>query len=75
MTTFCFIGVDVAYENGLPVLTVPLPSRRERCQFTLKPVNNNLDDFICFLEQEDGGIDRVAAYKSGKLLIFSCKRN
>ncbi|XP_065164653.1 calcium uniporter protein, mitochondrial isoform X1 [Atheta coriaria] len=53
--------VTVEYCRGLPVVTVPLPSRRERCKFTLKPITNNVGDLIAMLKNEDKGIDRVVA--------------
>ena len=52
-------GVEVAYSRGLPQITVPLPSRREKCRFTLKPISNTVGDFIGQLHTEDRGIDRV----------------
>ncbi|KAL8601482.1 hypothetical protein ACOMHN_000424 [Nucella lapillus] len=55
--------VIVQFRDGLPVVSVPLPSRRESCEFTLKPVSHTLGDFMEFIRQEDGGIDRVAVYK------------
>ncbi|RZC41566.1 calcium uniporter protein, mitochondrial, partial [Asbolus verrucosus] len=44
---------------GLPQITVPLPSRRERCRFTLRPISNTVGDFHEMLKKEDRGIDRV----------------
>ena len=49
----------MAYSRGLPQITVPLPSRREKCRFTLKPISNTVGDFIGQLHTEDRGIDRV----------------
>uniref|UniRef100_A0A8C5KIS1 Calcium uniporter protein n=1 Tax=Jaculus jaculus TaxID=51337 RepID=A0A8C5KIS1_JACJA len=37
--------VTVVYQNGLPVISVRLPTRHERCQFTLKPIS---DSVVCF---------------------------
>ncbi|KAG7512463.1 calcium uniporter protein, mitochondrial isoform X1 [Solea senegalensis] len=54
--------VTVAYQNGLPVISVTLPSRRERCQFTLKPLSDCVGVFLQQLQAEDRGIDRVAIY-------------
>ncbi|ELT99754.1 hypothetical protein CAPTEDRAFT_226862 [Capitella teleta] len=54
--------VDVRFQHGLPVLSIPLPSRQERCQFTLRPISNNLGDLVQFMQAEDKGIDRVTAY-------------
>lgn len=52
--------VTVEYYRGLPQVTVPLPSRRERCRFTLKPISHTVGDFLRMLSSEDKGIDRVA---------------
>jgi len=52
--------VTVEYFRGLPQVTVPLPSRRERCRFTLRPISNTVGDFLTMLCHEDRGIDRVA---------------
>lgn len=51
--------LSVEYWKGLPRLTIPLPSRKERCRFTLKPISNTVGDFIQMICQEDRGIDRV----------------
>lgn len=58
--------VTVVYQNGLPVISVSLPSRRERCQFTLKPLSDCVGVFLQQLQAEDRGIDRVAIYSTGK---------
>uniref|UniRef100_A0A8C0LLT2 Calcium uniporter protein n=1 Tax=Canis lupus dingo TaxID=286419 RepID=A0A8C0LLT2_CANLU len=60
--------VTVVYQNGLPVISVRLPSRRERCQFTLKPISDSVGVFLRQLQEEDRGIDRVAIYSPGKHL-------
>lgn len=57
--------VTVVYQNGLPVISVSLPSRRERCQFTLKPLSDCVGVFLQQLQAEDRGIDRVAIYSMG----------
>lgn len=46
-------------------MTVPLPSRRERCRFTLRPISNTVGDFLAMLCHEDHGIDRVAVSSLG----------
>ncbi|XP_064630687.1 calcium uniporter protein, mitochondrial-like [Lineus longissimus] len=61
--------VDVHYRHGLPVISVPLPSRLEKCQFTLKPITNTVGDFLSYLQKEDGGIDRAAIYSEDDLRI------
>lgn len=54
--------VDIKYRHGLPVVTLPLPSRHELCQFTLKPVTHTVGDFLSQIKQEDKGIDIVTIY-------------
>lgn len=56
--------VTVVYQNGLPVISVTLPSRRERCRFTLKPISDSVGVFLQQLQEEDRGIDRVAIYST-----------
>ncbi|XP_076269483.1 mitochondrial calcium uniporter isoform X2 [Rhynchophorus ferrugineus] len=51
--------LNVEYHKGLPKITVPLPSRKERCSFVLKPISNTVGDFLDMLKREDKGIDRV----------------
>ncbi|KAJ1142940.1 hypothetical protein NDU88_009252 [Pleurodeles waltl] len=63
--------VTVVYQNGLPVISVSLPSRRERCQFTLKPISDSVGVFLQQLQAEDRGIDRVAIYASDGTRIAS----
>ncbi|XP_046493327.1 calcium uniporter protein, mitochondrial isoform X2 [Neodiprion pinetum] len=53
------VDVSVVYNRGLPRVTVPLPSRREKCMFTLKPITHTVGDFLDMLKQEDKGIDRA----------------
>ncbi|KAJ9573900.1 hypothetical protein L9F63_008699, partial [Diploptera punctata] len=63
--------VTVEYFRGLPQVTVPLPSRRERCRFTLKPITNTVGDFLAMLCHEDRGIDRVAVSSLDGIRIAS----
>uniref|UniRef100_A0A3B5K9W8 Calcium uniporter protein n=1 Tax=Takifugu rubripes TaxID=31033 RepID=A0A3B5K9W8_TAKRU len=64
-------SVTVVYQNGLPVISVSLPSRRERCQFTLKPLSDCVGVFLQQLQAEDRGIDRVAIYSTDGARIAS----
>ena len=50
--------VTVSLRHGYPVLTVPLPSKRESCDFALRPFLHNVDNFANYIKAEDGGIDR-----------------
>jgi hypothetical protein len=62
----CVSGITVHYSRGLPVVTVPLPSRKERCRFTLRPISHSVGDFQEMLRNEDKGIDRVAVTTLGE---------
>uniref|UniRef100_A0A2M4CJ22 Calcium uniporter protein n=1 Tax=Anopheles darlingi TaxID=43151 RepID=A0A2M4CJ22_ANODA len=65
--------VTVRYYRGLPHVTVPLPSRNERCQFTLRPVTHCVGDFIEMLKVEDRGIDRAAILnRDGVRIAAAC---
>ncbi|KAM4703309.1 calcium uniporter protein, mitochondrial [Rhinophrynus dorsalis] len=63
--------VTVVYQNGLPVISVNLPSRRERCRFTLKPISDSVGVFLQQLQEEDRGIDRVAIYSTDGTRVAS----
>nr|XP_033796501.1 calcium uniporter protein, mitochondrial isoform X3 [Geotrypetes seraphini] len=63
--------VTVAYQNGLPVISLCLPSRRERCQFTLKPISDSVGIFLKQLQAEDKGIDRVNVYSTDGTRVAS----
>jgi hypothetical protein len=47
--------VTVSMDHGLPLLTVPLPSRNELCIFALRPVTHSVGDFLNMLKLEDPG--------------------
>jgi hypothetical protein len=57
--------------NGLPHITVPLPSRDEKCVFALKPISNNVGDFLGMLKEEDKGIDRAVIKNADGVRIAS----
>nr|XP_014350357.1 PREDICTED: calcium uniporter protein, mitochondrial [Latimeria chalumnae] len=65
------LDITVVYQNGLPVISLNLPSRRERCQFTLKPISDSVGVFLRHLQAEDKGIDRVAIYSSDGTRVAS----
>uniref|UniRef100_A0A0R3RY65 Calcium uniporter protein n=1 Tax=Elaeophora elaphi TaxID=1147741 RepID=A0A0R3RY65_9BILA len=52
-------NLRIWYENDLPIIQVPLPSRREMCQFTLKPISDTVSLFCENIECEDKGIEVV----------------
>ncbi|XP_055912421.1 calcium uniporter protein, mitochondrial [Eupeodes corollae] len=51
--------VTIKYIQGLPHITVPLPSRNEKCRFALKPISHKVFNLIEMLKLEDRGVDRV----------------
>lgn len=64
-------AVTIKYVNGLPHITVPLPSRNEKCRFSLKPISHNVGDFLDMLKLEDRGIDRAAIFNKDQVRIAS----
>ena len=58
--------MTVEYRDGLPVVSLPLPSRKETCEFTLKPISQTVGDFVRFIKEEDGGIDTVSFSTKGE---------
>ncbi|KJH48558.1 hypothetical protein DICVIV_05302 [Dictyocaulus viviparus] len=65
-------SISVRFERGLPVLSVPLPSRQEPCRFSLRPLTDNVGVLCEQLQREDRGIDYVAVYaKDGVRIAMS----
>lgn len=52
-------GISISVHHGLPHLTVPLPSRNEKCVFVLRPITHTIGDLLDMLKTEDHGIDRA----------------
>lgn len=50
---------------GMPAIVIPLPSRRERCRFTLRPIGNTLQDLCDSVQTEDRGVDYMVAHTLG----------
>ncbi|MFH4979829.1 hypothetical protein AB6A40_006538 [Gnathostoma spinigerum] len=69
-----FVGkkVSIRYEHGFPIFTMPLPSRKELCQFTLRPVSDTVAKFCDDLISEDKGIDLVVFYLEDGTRIAGC---
>ena len=57
--------IDVKYSHGFVSLSVPLPSRRERCLFTFLPATQTIADLVSQLKHEDKGTDHVTVYSKG----------
>ncbi|XP_014448643.1 calcium uniporter regulatory subunit MCUb, mitochondrial [Tupaia chinensis] len=52
--------ITVNYKHGLPLITLTLPSREERCQFAIRRLRTTVGSFLQDLRGEDGGV-RTAA--------------
>ena len=50
--------VTVTVRHGFPVVSLPLPSRRETCDFTLRPYIQSVGDFVSHIKSEDLGVER-----------------
>jgi hypothetical protein len=63
-------GGKIYVKNGLPMIDIPLPSRRENCQFVLRPMSDTVGSLSEALVNEDSGIEVVTFYTSGQPLPF-----
>ncbi|CAJ0936329.1 unnamed protein product, partial [Mesorhabditis belari] len=63
--------LTISFQHGLPILVVPLPSRTEPCQFSLRPISDTVGSFCEQLKIEDRGIDHVGLYMSDGARIAS----
>ncbi|XP_037364261.2 calcium uniporter regulatory subunit MCUb, mitochondrial [Talpa occidentalis] len=61
--------VTVSYRHGLPLLTLTLPSRRERCRFVVKPMSATVGSFLQDLQDEDRGVRSAAICSTDGSLI------
>uniref|UniRef100_A0A1I7VB63 Calcium uniporter protein n=1 Tax=Loa loa TaxID=7209 RepID=A0A1I7VB63_LOALO len=52
------------------MIEIPLPSRREMCQFTLKPISDTIARFCKNIECEDKGIEIVYIYSTIQHLLL-----
>lgn len=63
--------VSLKYQHGRLVLEVPLPSRKEKCAFFLKPMLMSVGDLIADLQKEDPGATASIYSKDGELVASS----
>ncbi|XP_051823360.1 calcium uniporter regulatory subunit MCUb, mitochondrial isoform X2 [Antechinus flavipes] len=59
--------VIINYRYGLPLITLTLPSRQERCRFTIKPMLTTVGSFLQDIQNEDRGIKTAAVFTPEKL--------
>ncbi|XP_046873447.1 calcium uniporter regulatory subunit MCUb, mitochondrial-like isoform X1 [Hypomesus transpacificus] len=62
----------VDYKHGRPTLSLPLPSRQERCHFLLRPLLMSVDDFLSDIQKEDPGVTTAAVLTSEGGKVSSC---
>lgn len=65
MSFFSLTEVTVSYRHGLPLITLTLPSRNERCQFVVKPMLSTVGSFLQDIQNEDKGIKNAAVFTTG----------
>ncbi|CAJ0567551.1 unnamed protein product, partial [Mesorhabditis spiculigera] len=65
------IQLSVSFQRGLPYIVIPLPSRPESCQFTLRPISDTVGTFCAQLRREDRGIDHASIYSPDGTRISS----
>nr|XP_034969332.1 calcium uniporter regulatory subunit MCUb, mitochondrial [Zootoca vivipara] len=63
--------VTVHYKHGLPAITLMLPSRKERCQFTVKPMLMTVGAFLQDIQREDNAIEKVEVFTADGSRISS----
>ncbi|KAK5974359.1 hypothetical protein GCK32_019056 [Trichostrongylus colubriformis] len=61
--------IPVRFERGLPYLVITLPSRQESCQFSLRPLTDDVGSFCEQLHREDRGLDYVAVYTNDGIRV------
>ncbi|KAM4673473.1 calcium uniporter regulatory subunit MCUb, mitochondrial isoform 1-T1 [Amazona ochrocephala] len=54
--------VTIDYRHGLPMITLTLPTRSERCQFTIKPMVTTVEAFLQDVQREDKGVERAEVF-------------
>ncbi|XP_054447600.1 calcium uniporter regulatory subunit MCUb, mitochondrial [Pteronotus mesoamericanus] len=54
--------ITVNYRHGLPLITLTLPSRKERCQFVVKPMLTTVGSFLQDIQNEDKGVKNAAIF-------------
>ncbi|XP_035881297.1 calcium uniporter regulatory subunit MCUb, mitochondrial isoform X2 [Phyllostomus discolor] len=54
--------ITVNYRHGLPLITLTLPSRKERCQFVVKPMLTTVGSFLQDIQNEDKGVKNTAIF-------------
>ncbi|KAM6148057.1 calcium uniporter regulatory subunit MCUb, mitochondrial [Erethizon dorsatum] len=54
--------VTVNYRHGLPLITITLPSRKERCRFVVRPMLSTVGSFLQDLHHEDKGVKTAAIF-------------
>ncbi len=57
------------FVDGLVKLIVYLPGRREKCEFTLKPINDTVKDLVEYIKLEDKSIEKVQFNTLGECFI------
>jgi hypothetical protein len=51
--------------NGLIKLSLELPARKEKCEFTLKLLNESVGNLTDYIKSEDKSVEKVLVYNKG----------
>ena len=58
-------NTKLEYLNGVIKLTLLLPARQEKCEFTLKLLNETVEDLLNNIKKEDKSIEKAQVYTEG----------
>ncbi|MBN3303815.1 MCUB protein, partial [Amia calva] len=67
----CPSDVKVEYKHERPVLALPLPSRKELCRFSLRPLLMTVGDFLQDVQREDKGVTFAAVLNTDGVRVSS----
>ena len=63
----------ILHTNGIVKLVLELPARKEKCEFSLKLLNENVGNLVEHIKQEDKSIEKIVFYNNGKYVLQTTK--
>jgi hypothetical protein len=63
------------FVNGLIRLSLELPARKEKCEFTIKLLNENVGNLTDYIKNEDKSVEKVLVYNNGNFFKEYTKIN
>ena len=58
------------YVNGVIKLTLLLPARQEKCEFTLKLLNETVEDLLNNIKNEDKSIEKAQVFTESNYFLL-----